>query len=174
VIWTHSTIVPWLQRLGLEAHDLIYVNGFLAIWIEAICTLDLGLDIVDGMYQNIPLSNIYIYIYQLGFNLDIIDSVRALYGRSWMGHMYQNKSLITWVKGTLQGGQKCCHIVLFSKGVHVWTSTMVILEHIFLNFLHNMVGYNTKNSIAKKIPFSNLYCAIPKCICGKKMYVTMY
>jgi hypothetical protein len=71
-------------------------------------------------------------------------------------------------------GQKCCHIVLFSRGVHVWTSTMVILQDIFPNFLHNMVDYNTKNSIAKKIPFSNLYCVIPKYICGEKMYVIMY
>ncbi len=47
-------------------------------------------------------------------------------------------------------------------------STMVILEHIFPNFLHNMVDYNTKNSIAKKIPFSNLHCEVPKYICGKK------
>ncbi len=31
-----------------------------------------------------------------------------------------------------------------------------------------MVDYNTKNSIAKKIPFSNLYCEVPKYICGKK------
>jgi hypothetical protein len=31
-----------------------------------------------------------------------------------------------------------------------------------------MVDYNTKNSIAKKIPYFNLYCAIPKYICGKK------
>jgi len=69
---------------------------------------------------------------------------------------------------TLQGGQKCCHIVLFSRGVHVWTSTMVILEHIFPTVLHNMVDYNTKNSIAKKFSFSNLYCAILKYICGKK------
>jgi hypothetical protein len=37
-----------------------------------------------------------------------------------------------------------------------------------------MVDYNTKDSIAEKILFSNLYCAILKYICGKKMYVTMY
>jgi hypothetical protein len=37
-----------------------------------------------------------------------------------------------------------------------------------------MVDYNTKNSITKKIPFSNLYCEVPKYICGKKMYVIVY
>jgi hypothetical protein len=37
-----------------------------------------------------------------------------------------------------------------------------------------MVDYNTKNLITKKIPFSNLYFVIPKYICDKKMYVTMY
>ncbi len=58
-----------------------------------------------------------------------------------------------WVKSHYGGGPKCCHIVLFSRGVHVWTSTMVILEHIFPKFLHNMVDYNTKNSITKKIIF---------------------
>jgi hypothetical protein len=31
-----------------------------------------------------------------------------------------------------------------------------------------MVDQNTKNSIEKKIHFSNLYCVIPKYICGKK------
>ncbi len=62
-------------------------------------------------------------------------------------------------------GQKCCHIVLFSKGVHVWTSTMVILEHIFPNFLHNMVDYDTKNSITKKIHFSQLI------LWGSKVYL---
>jgi len=70
------------------------------------------------------------------------------------------------------GGQKCCHIILFFRGVHVWTSTMVILEHIFSIFLHNMVNYNI--SIKKKIPFSNLYCVIPKYICDKKMYIITY
>jgi hypothetical protein len=48
---------------------------------------------------------------------------------------------------------------------------MIIFEFIFPNFLHNIVDYNTKNSIAK-IFFSNLYCAIPKYICGNKMYIT--
>jgi hypothetical protein len=62
----------------------------------------------------------------------------------------------------LHGGQKCCHIVLFSRGVHVLTSTMVILEDIFPIFLRNMVHYDTKNSIAKKFSFSNLYCEVPK------------
>jgi hypothetical protein len=72
------------------------------------------------------------------------------------------------------GGQKCCHIVQFSKGVHVWISTIVIFKHVFSIFLHNMVDYNTKNSIAKEISFSNLYCEVPKYICRKKMYVTVY
>ncbi len=43
-----------------------------------------------------------------------------------------------------------------------------ILEHIFPNFLHNMVCHNTKKSIKKKIHFFNLHCAIPKYICDKK------
>ncbi len=38
-----------------------------------------------------------------------------------------------------------------------FTSAMVIFEHIFPKFLHNMV-YNTKHSIVKKISFSNLLC----------------
>jgi hypothetical protein len=80
-------------------------------------------------------------------------------------HVYANMGENTLGGG---GGQKFCHIVLVSRGVHVWISTMVILEHIFPNFLHNMVDYNTKNSIAKKIIFSNLYCEVPKYICGKK------
>jgi hypothetical protein len=42
------------------------------------------------------------------------------------------------------------------------------MEHIFRKFLHNMVDYNTKNSITKKIHVSNLHCAILKYICGKK------
>jgi hypothetical protein len=75
-------------------------------------------------------------------------------------------------ESTLCGGQKCCQIVLFSKGVHVWSSSMVILEHIFLNFLHNMVDHNINNSI-EKIK-SNLYCVIAKYICGKRMYIIMY
>ncbi len=44
----------------------------------------------------------------------------------------------------------------------------------FSIILHNMVDYNTKNLIAKKIPFLNLYCEVPKYISGKKMYITMY
>jgi hypothetical protein len=39
------------------------------------------------------------------------------------------------------------HSVLFSKVVHVWTSTTVILEYIFPNILHNMVNHNTINYI---------------------------
>ncbi len=65
------------------------------------------------------------------------------------------------------GGQKCCHIVLFSRGVHVLTSTMVILEHVFPKNFHNMVDYNTKSSIAIFKKKFNLYCVIPKYICGK-------
>jgi len=37
-----------------------------------------------------------------------------------------------------------------------------------------MVDHNTKNSIKKKIIFSNLYFLIPKYICDKKMYIIMY
>jgi hypothetical protein len=55
-----------------------------------------------------------------------------------------------------------------TRGVHVRILTMVSLEHIFPNFLHNMVDHNTKNSIKKKIHFSNLYYVIPKYICDKK------
>jgi len=58
----------------------------------------------------------------------------------------------------IMGGQKCCHIVLFDRGVHVWTLTMVILEHIFPIFLHNMVNYNTNNSITKKSFFQLIVC----------------
>jgi hypothetical protein len=86
----------------------------------------------------------------------------------WFAHSlhYFNKG-----ESTLWRGKKCCHIVPFSKGVHIWASTMVILEHIFPNFLHNMIDYNIKNSITKKIHFSNLYCEVPKYICGKKKYI---
>jgi hypothetical protein len=59
--------------------------------------------------------------------------------RKWCLFLWNNEKHIT-------RGQKCCHIVLFSNGVHVWTSTIVTLEHIFPNFLHNMVDFNTKNS----------------------------
>jgi hypothetical protein len=45
---------------------------------------------------------------------------------------------------------------------------MIIVEHIFPNFLHNMVDHNTKNLIKRKIHFSNLYRVIPKYICCKK------
>jgi hypothetical protein len=77
---------------------------------------------------------------------------------------------ISWIiihtkgESTLWGGQKCCHIVLFSKGVHVWTSTMVILEHIFPNLLHNMVDYNTKNSIT-------IYSFFQLILWGSKIYL---
>jgi len=94
--------------------------------------------------------------------------MNELHGVGWKG------------ESTLQGGQKCYHIVLFSKGVHVWTSTMVILEHNFSTFLHNMVDYNTRNSIAKKIifptyivRFQNIFVA-KKCtsLCIKKCKYT--
>jgi hypothetical protein len=96
----------------------------------------------------------------------IINFFLHLFPTTWSSKNY----FTTRWKHTTGGGQKWCHIVLVSRGVHVWTSTMVTFPKI----LHNMVDYNTKNSIAKKIPFSNLYCAIPKYFCGKKMYVTMY
>jgi hypothetical protein len=68
---------------------------------------------------------------------------------------------------------------LFSKSVHVWTSTMVILQHIFPIFLHNMVDYNTKSLITKKyffptyiVQFQNMFVA-NKCtsLCTKKMQI---
>jgi hypothetical protein len=59
------------------------------------------------------------------------------------------------------------HCIVF-QGCPCLNFNMVILEHIFSKCLHNMVDYNTKNSITNKIPFSNLYCAIPKHIFGKK------
>ncbi len=81
---------------------------------------------------------------------------------------------ISMGESILQGGQKCCHIVLFSRGVCVWTSTMIISKHIFPKFLLNMVDYNTKNLIANNFFFSNLHCEVPKYICGKKKNITMY
>jgi hypothetical protein len=53
----------------------------------------------------------------------------------------------------LWGGQKCCHIVLCYRGVHVWTSTMVRLKHIFPNFLHNMTNYNQRIQSQRKFIF---------------------
>jgi hypothetical protein len=52
-----------------------------------------------------------------------------------LDEIIQFAPIIGW-KHTM-GGQKCCHNVLFSRGVHVWTSTMVILEQSFAIFLHN-------------------------------------
>ncbi len=66
------------------------------------------------------------------------------------------------------GGQKCCHIVLFSKDFYVWTSTMVILQHIFPNCLHNMIDYNIKNSITKKIPFPTYIVRFQNIFVAKK------
>ncbi len=76
--------------------------------------------------------------------------------RGWVMNLSENK---------LQRGYKCCHIVLFSKGVHVWTSTMVILKCIFRIFLHNMVDYNINNSIGKKNSFFQLI------LCNSKIYL---
>ncbi len=79
----------------------------------------------------------------------------------WLGPMhvlFQMGGFSIKGESTLWGGQKCCHIVLFSKGVHVWTSIMVILEHIFLNFLHNMVYHNKKNSIKRFFFFQLILC----------------
>jgi hypothetical protein len=66
----------------------------------------------------------------------------------------------TFVEGesTLHRGQKCCHIVMFSRGVHVWTSITVILDHVFPIFLHNMVNYNTKKSVTKIFFFQLILC----------------
>jgi len=70
--------------------------------------------------------------------------------------MLWNTNVVTnklWVKSHCRGVQKCYHIILFSTSVHVWTSTIVILEHFFPFFFHNMVDYNTKKSITKKKSF---------------------
>jgi hypothetical protein len=67
-------------------------------------------------------------------------------------------------ESTLQGGQKCYHITLVSKGVNVWISTMVILKHILPIFLHNMVEHNIENSI-EKISFFQLI------LCDSKIYL---
>jgi hypothetical protein len=57
---------------------------------------------------------------------------------------------------------------------------MVIFEHVFPEFLHNMVNYNTKNSIAKNfifqtyiVQFQNIFVA-KKCmsLCTKKCKYT--
>jgi len=45
---------------------------------------------------------------------------------------------------------------------------MVILEHIFPIFLHNMVDYNTNNSIAKKIIFSTYIVRFQSIFVAKK------
>jgi hypothetical protein len=77
-------------------------------------------------------------------------------------------------ESTLQGGQKCCHIVLFSRGVHVWTSTTIILEHIFPNFLHNMVNHNTKKFKQKEIFFSTYIAWFQNIFVTKKCTSCMY
>jgi hypothetical protein len=55
------------------------------------------------------------------------------------------------------GGRMLSHCIV-SKGVHVWTSTMVILKHIFLFFLHNMEYYNRKNWITILFFFQLILC----------------
>jgi hypothetical protein len=79
-----------------------------------------------------------------------------------------NISFLWGVTAHCEGPKMLSHYIVFQRWGHVWTSTIVILEHIFSNVLHNMVDYNTKNSITKKIHFSNLYCEVPTYICGKK------
>jgi hypothetical protein len=101
-----------------------------------------------GLLQYLP-SRIQKYTLVSHFRISIdlmnlIDGSSITFG--WSNLMGEN---------TLQGGQKCCHIVLCFRGVNVWTSTMVILKHTFPNFLHYMVGHNTKNLIKKEIYFSN-------------------
>jgi hypothetical protein len=61
-------------------------------------------------------------------------------------------------ESTLWEGKKCCHIVLFSKGVHFWTSTVVILEHIFPNVLYNMLDHNTKFNRKENTFFQLILC----------------
>jgi hypothetical protein len=79
-----------------------------------------------------------------------------------------------WVETHFRGAENVITLYYFPS---LWTC--LNFNHgkfgaFFSNFLHNMVDHNTKNSIKKKFSFSNLYCVIPKYICGKKMYVTMY
>jgi len=61
-------------------------------------------------------------------------------------------------ESTLWEGQECCHIVLFFKGVHFWTSTVVILEHIFPNVLYNMLDHNTKFDQKENSFFQLILC----------------
>jgi hypothetical protein len=75
---------------------------------------------------------------------------------------------ISMGESTLQGGQNCCHIVLFSRGVCVWTSTMIISEHIFPNFLLNMVDYDTKNLIANNCFFPTYIVRFQSIFVAKK------
>jgi hypothetical protein len=72
------------------------------------------------------------------------------------------------------GGPKMLSHYIIFQGCPCLNFNMVKLEHIFSKYLHNMVDYNTKNSIVNKIIFPTLYCANSKYICDKKMYVTMY
>jgi hypothetical protein len=101
---------------------------------------------------------------KLCMEIDWLEGILSMWWSS--SNMLSNWNRFRWKH--IRRGQICCHIVFFCRGIHVWTSTMVILEHIFPNALYNMLDYNTKNSISKKIPFFNLYCVIPKYICGKK------
>jgi len=44
----------------------------------------------------------------------------------------------------------------------------------FSKILHNMVDYNTKNSIAKKFVFPTYIVRFQNIFVAKKMYITMY
>ncbi len=109
---------------------------------------------------------VYFYEHQLG-EASILDEVTNIIAKD---------KIIVRGESTLWGDQ---NVVLFSKSVHVWTSTMVILQHIFPIFLHNMVDYNTKSLITKKyffptyiVQFQNMFVA-NKCtsLCTKKMQI---
>ncbi len=68
-----------------------------------------------------------------------------------------NKNVMTnklWVKSHYEGAKNVVTLYYFIGVSIVWTSTMVILKHIFPKILRNMVDYNTNNSIT--IFFSNL------------------
>jgi hypothetical protein len=59
----------------------------------------------------------------------------------------------------------------FKVKTHYGKAKNVVTSYYFLGILkllHNMLNYNTKNSIAKNFFFSNLYCEVLKYIYGKK------
>jgi len=62
------------------------------------------------------------------------------------------------------------HCIVFQGCLCLNFNHSNIGAYFFPNFLHNMVDYNTKNSITKKIPFFNLYCAIPNIFMAKKVH----